>query len=169
MNVWLQPRERLFIIRHMRPFKLSPPPPLRERDVISACLDLLRYKGYFPIRVHSGLFKTLDGRILRMGEPGIPDYACVHERYPGFLLETKRPGKVPTPDQEKKAQEIRLGYHLAVAAADDVAALARWIDKHESNYNNERLPQLCHPPLATATATETGTMKTDSSIRPPKS
>jgi hypothetical protein len=43
-----------------RKFRLQHPR-LSENDVERACLDLLRLRGYWPIRLHAGRFKTPDG------------------------------------------------------------------------------------------------------------
>jgi hypothetical protein len=49
-------------------FRLTPPnPKLVENDVERACLDVLRIRGYRPVRLHSGLLRTPDGRWLRVG------------------------------------------------------------------------------------------------------
>jgi hypothetical protein len=116
-----------------RPFRLTPQklPPLSENDVESACLDLLRFRGYWVVRQQSGLFKTPDGRWIRLGVKGIPDYAAVHRRFPGFLLEIKRPGGDLSPHQATKIQELRLGYSLAVGVIDSVEALDAWLNQHE--------------------------------------
>ena len=108
------------------------PPTVREKAVVEACLDLLRYRGYFPVRLHTGLFKTPDGARWISGTPkGTPDYMAVHEKYPGLLLETKRPGGDPSPAQQEKQWELRFAYRLAVVTIDGVEALSRWLDEHE--------------------------------------
>lgn len=98
-----------------------------------ACLDLLRYRGYWVGRNHCGRFRTADGRRWITGEPkGTPDYTCLHESFPGFLMEVKRPGAEPSPEQKQKILEIRLGYHLAIAVVDTVDALNGWLGQHEA-------------------------------------
>lgn len=117
------------------PFRLtSPAPKLRENDVERACIDLLRYRGYWVIRQHVGRFRTPAGAWITVGETGLPDYATVHARYPGFLLEVKRPGGVPSPEQARKISEIRQGYGLAITAVDTVEALVSWLDRFEGNH-----------------------------------
>ena|SRR5215831_18282455 len=115
-----------------KPFRLKAPrvPPLREHHVAQACLDYLRVRGYYPVRLNSGLFKTPDGRWVRVGEPGLPDYMAIHPRYPGFFLEVKRPGGVLSADQTRKIQELRI-YRLSVAVIDNVEALVSWLKTHE--------------------------------------
>lgn len=117
----------------LRQFKLTPPPPLRENDIERACLDLLRYRGYYVMRLHAGTFRTADGkRWIKGVQKGTPDYGCLHESFPGFLMEVKRPGADATEDQKQKILEIRLGYHLAIAVVDTVDALEVWLGKHEA-------------------------------------
>ena len=116
-----------------RPFRLTPPRPprLSENDVERACIDLLRYRGYYVMRQQSGLFKTPDGRWVRIGTPGIPDYAALHARWPGFLMEVKRPGGELSPEQHSKVTEIAMGYRVAIAVVESVDALAQWLAAHE--------------------------------------
>ena len=115
-------------------FKLTPPKPprLSENDVESACVQLCQLRGYWIVRLHTGTFKSVDGKRWIQGCPkGTPDYATVHARRPGFLLEVKRPGEAPSPDQLTKINELVMGYSLAIAVVDSVEALAAWINQHE--------------------------------------
>jgi hypothetical protein len=110
-------------------FRLTAPKiKLVEDDVERACIDLLRLRGYYVVRLQSGFFRTPDGRGVRVGEPGLPDYACMKR---DFFLETKRPGAKLSPAQEKKVFELEKGYGIAVATVDRVEHLARWLDDHE--------------------------------------
>lgn len=114
-------------------FRLTAPPPLREDDVERACIEFLRLRGYWVGRNHCGTFRSIDLRRWIKGAPkGTPDYACLHEVFPGFLLEVKRPGGDTSPDQKKQIMEIRLGYHLAIAVVDTAEALEAWLGKHEA-------------------------------------
>lgn len=115
-------------------FRLTPPRlRLSENDVESACIDLLRLRGYWVVRLHAGVFRSTDGRRWITGVPkGTPDYAALHHKRPAFLLEVKRPGAKPSPEQETKHFEIRLGYRIAIAVVDSVDTLAGWLDHHES-------------------------------------
>ena len=118
----------------MNRFRLRPPRlKLSENDVESACMDVLRLRGYWVVRVQAGTFKSVDGRRwIKGADKGTPDYACLHQQYPGFLLEVKRPGADASPEQKHKIMEIRLGYHLAIAVIDTVEALAVWLGQHET-------------------------------------
>ena len=120
------------------PFRLTPQKiKLSENDVESGCIDVLHLRGYWVNRQHSALLKTPDGkRWIRVGEPGLPDYAVMHTLYPGFLLEVKRPGKDLDPQQVQKVAELRLGYRLAVAVVDSAALLVSWLNAHEKKAND---------------------------------
>lgn len=102
---------------------------LSESDVAKACIDLLRLRGYWVVRQHVGKFQTKDGRWITIGERGLPDYVALAP--PGFLFETKRPGEKLSLEQQKKINELELGYGLTVAVIDSVEALKVWLDEHE--------------------------------------
>jgi hypothetical protein len=115
----------------MKRFRLQPPR-ASENDIERGCLALLQLRGYFPIRIHTGTFKSADGRRwIKGADKSTPDYAAVHERFPGFLLEVKRTGEQPTPEQIQKHSELRMGYRLAVGTVDSTESLARWLAEHE--------------------------------------
>lgn len=118
-------------------FRLTPPVRVKlvEAHVVKACLDILHLKQYWTAKLHAGVFKTLDGNRYVTGVPkGTPDYIAVHQYYPGFLVEFKRPGQSPTPEQEQVALSIRLGYRLATAAVDSVDSLSEWLRLHEAKW-----------------------------------
>lgn len=113
----------------MKPFRLtSPKIKLVENDVEKACLDLLRLRGYYPVRLQSGLFKTPDGRWCRVGEPGLPDYVIVKR---DWFLEVKRPGGKPNPAQIQKVFELEKIHRIPVATIDSVEHLVEWLDALE--------------------------------------
>jgi|SRR5882672_8493213 len=115
-------------------FRLKPPklPRLSENDVEKACIDLLHLRGYWVVRLHAGTFKSADNRRwIKGAEKGTPDYAALHHRFPGFLLEVKRSGASPTPEQETKHKELRIGFRLAIGVVDSVEALVAWLNHHE--------------------------------------
>lgn len=116
-----------------RPFRLKAPR-LNENDVERACLDLLKLRSYWAARLHAGTFKSVDGaRWIKGVAKGTPDYGALHEIYPGFLIEVKRPGEKPSREQEFRHWEIRAGYRIAIAVVDNVASLATWLDAHEQS------------------------------------
>lgn len=113
----------------MKRFRLTAPRvKLVENDVEKACIDLLRLRGYYVVRLQSGLFKTADGRWVRVGEPGLPDYVVIKR---DFFLEVKAPKKAPSAAQVQKAFELEKGYGITVATIDSVERLASWLDACE--------------------------------------
>jgi len=121
-------------------FRLTSPkaPKLSENDVERGVLDYLRLRGYYPIRLHVGRFRTKDDRWITIGDPGIPDYIAAHEIYPAVFVETKAPGKVLRATQGSKVWELRTGYRLAVTVADGVEALASFLDQHEARHRGSK-------------------------------
>lgn len=114
-------------------FRLTPPKPLpiSENHVEKQCTDLLKYRGYYPVRLHSGVFRTKDNRFITVGERGLPDYAVLHRTFRGFFLETKKPGQGVSPEQAKKHWELRKAYGLAVVTIARIEDLIPWLDEHE--------------------------------------
>ena len=113
-------------------FKLtSPKVRISENDVERAVVDLLRYRGYYVVRLQVGTFKTKADRWLHIGEPGLPDYCALHPVHPGFFVEVKRPGASASEVQRRKHAELRLCYRLGVAVIDNPQALAAWLAEHE--------------------------------------
>ena len=106
-------------------------PKISENDVEKACVQVLALRGWKVLRLPVGLFKTLDGRHVSIGELGIPDFVALHPDYPGFFLEVKRPGGKLSKVQEIKIEQLQQGYRLAVAVVDSPEALAEWLHKHE--------------------------------------
>lgn len=118
-------------------FRLTPPKPpkLREDDVEEACKELLAYRGYYVVRIPTGLYRTPDGRRwVRVGTKGIADYVAIHGTYPAILIETKATGKELSPEQERLSDLLRLGFRLAVAKVDNVEDLVRILDQHEAKH-----------------------------------
>lgn len=104
---------------------------LSENDVESACVDLLRLRGYWPIRLHAGLFKSADGkRWIRGVEKGTPDWAAF--RSPSFLMETKRPGGVLSDDQKRKIFELEKFFGLKTIVVEGAEELLAWLDKQSA-------------------------------------
>jgi len=113
----------------MKRFRLtSPRVKLVENDVERACVDLLRLRGYYVVRLQSGLFRTPDGRWIRIGEPGLPDYAALKR---DFFLEIKAAGRKLSAAQIEKVFELEAAHRIAVATIDSVERLAAWLDDHE--------------------------------------
>ena len=105
----------------------SPQLRLSENDVESACLDLARLRGWWPIRLHAGLFRSPDARRwIRGVEKGTPDYILV--KAPSFFLETKRPGGELSPEQRQKIFELEKFYGLKTLVVEGVEELIDWLD-----------------------------------------
>ena len=125
----------------MSRFRLKSPQ-LTENDIKRACLDLARYRHYYPVRLQSGLFYTVDGRPYPAGEPGIPDFVLVHGDYPAPFVEFKRPGRKLDPRQQDKFAELILGYDLHAVRADDPVAFRDWLDEFEARCR-VRMAEMC--------------------------
>lgn len=113
------------------PFRLRSPAALKlsENDVRKACLDLLRLHHWWPIRQQVGRFQTKDGRWIRIGETGDPDYAVIQA--PSFFLEFKRPGGELSREQIAKIHQLKQFYGLETLVVDNVEELMEWLDRHE--------------------------------------
>jgi hypothetical protein len=115
----------------MKGFRLKPPQP-SENDVEAGCRTLLGLHRYLMIRLHAGVFRTLDGGRVIQGVPrGTPDYACLHEHHRAFLLEVKRPGGELNENQERQLFEIRRIYNLAIAVVESTEELSAFLRAHE--------------------------------------
>ena len=67
-------------------------PAITERMVTEAAIGWLRAKGWTCVRLQSGLLGTKDGRKMRVGTPGLPDWFAVkRDKY--CFVELKSPGK----------------------------------------------------------------------------
>lgn len=113
-------------------FKLTPPKiELSEKDVIRQCTDVLRLRGYWVQRNHVGKFQTIDGRWIKMGPPGIPDYTAIRAEYPAIFIEFKRPGKTLRPTQRQRFGEIQEAYRLHAVMIDSLEGLLEYLARHE--------------------------------------
>lgn len=114
-----------------RPFRLRPPK-ISENDVEAGCMTILALHTYWVVKLHAGVFKTLDGnRYVRGVKKGTPDYACLHEFHRNFLLEVKRPGGDLSPEQECEIEMLRLRYRLPIAVVENVDELSEFLKRHE--------------------------------------
>ena len=103
-----------------------------ESDVAKAVVDLLRYRGYYVIRLQVGTFQAPGGKgWVKIGEPGLPDYVAIHAKHPGFFIETKRTGAKPSEAQLSKHIELTRFYRLPVVTVDNVQTLVNWLGTHE--------------------------------------
>ena len=128
----------------MNPFRLQPPPPLKisENDVRDACLQVLKLRGWWPVRQHVGRFQSASKSWVNIGVPGDPDYAimqtrmqCPHCRQqisaPGFFLETKRPGGILSEIQQIRIKQLKTLSGMDTVVVADVADLVAFLDGRE--------------------------------------
>jgi hypothetical protein len=114
-----------------RPFRLRPQVPT-ENDVEAGCLTILELHSYWTVKLHAGVFKTLDGRRHIHGvKKGTPDYACLHEVHRNFLLEVKRPGADLSDDQVVQIGLLELRYRLPIVVVDSPKQLSDFLVEHE--------------------------------------
>lgn len=119
---------------------------LSEKDVVRACLDVLQWRHYWPIRQHVGRFLHADRAVIQacrearvplrfatIGEPGDPDWAVMHARRPGFFMEMKRPGGKPEEGQQKRHAELALcGFETPLI--DSKEALDDFLKQYEKAF-----------------------------------
>jgi hypothetical protein len=114
-------------------FKLRPDEP-SENDIEATCCDLLERRGYFPVRVHCGRFRTPDCKRWLTGNPtGTPDWLAVHATFRPFFMEVKRPGEKPSAAQRTRIHQLRHGLRLAVAVVSSREALFAWLNAFEGD------------------------------------
>lgn len=72
---------------------------LTERQVTEQCIEWLRYKHWYCVRLQSGMMRGLTrGTYIKLGEKGLCDWCCFrNEQY--FFLEMKATGKGLSEDQ----------------------------------------------------------------------
>jgi len=115
----------------MRSFRLTAPIP-SENDVEAGCKTILELHKYWVVKLHAGVFDSLDGRRKIQGVPrGTPDYFCAHEFHRNFLLEVKRPGGVLSPDQQAQIAFLKLQYRLPIAVVESARELSAFLAQHE--------------------------------------
>lgn len=64
-----------------------------EGRLKAAITKTLERKGYLVLRLQSGMFKTFDGRIVRVGVKGLPDLLAIDGDSRAAFIELKRPGR----------------------------------------------------------------------------
>lgn len=98
----------------------------RERDVLSACKQLLSLRGVLHFRVNAGFFQLGQGaakRTFRSCPPGVSDLVAVlpaHSTRPGVMLacEVKRPGGRVTAAQRAFLDAVERAGALAWVISD---------------------------------------------------
>ena len=110
--------------------KRFPPARATENSVEAGIKHWLLRNDWYPVRLQSGLMRTMDERFLRIGTPGLPDYVVVHRSRPAFFLETKRPGGTLNPAQVRMRWELQSAYGLEVCVAESLDELMAWMRNH---------------------------------------
>ena len=77
-----------------------------ERDVLKACLELLKWKGIFHFRNNSGALKVAD-RLVRFGQAGSPDVLALLPGGRLLAIEVKSASGRLRPAQEAWLAEAR--------------------------------------------------------------
>lgn len=78
---------------------------------------LKKYAAYYEMPVPSGF-----------GKSGLDYQGCFHGRY--FAIETKAPGKKPTPRQELTIKAIEAASGKVFVIDGDCSELQRWLEDH---------------------------------------
>lgn len=103
-----------------------------ENDIEAGCITILELHNYWVVRLHAGVFQTLDGRRHVHGvKKGTPDYACLHEFHRNFLLEVKRPGGTLSDDQRAQIQMLEWRFNLPIVVVESANELCNFLAKHE--------------------------------------
>ena len=110
--------------RIKRPVDGKPVVPL-EREVLANALQALRNdpRVWTVDRRQSGVFQDGD-RYIRVGTKGVLDISGMLRGGKYFEIEAKRPGERPTPEQEKRIEQIRRGGGISGYFTSAEAALA---------------------------------------------
>lgn len=94
--------------------------PIREADVLSACLSLFTIHGWLHWRNNTGQLK-IAGRVIRFGRVGSSDILAVVPRSGRIMAcECKRPGKAPTENQEAFLESVERNGGVSVVVSDVV-------------------------------------------------
>jgi hypothetical protein len=115
----------------MKPFRLVAPTP-SENDVEAGCLTILNLHHYWVVRLHAGLFQSMDClRKIKGVDKGTPDYACLHERHRNFLMEVKRPGGALNDNQKIQIANLQRNFGLPVVVVESAEELCNFLARHE--------------------------------------
>ena len=126
----------------MAHWKLTPQKiEISESDVAKACVQLLRWRHYQPLRVPAGRYIMPDREVLEacrkcgvkprwqtIAEPGYPDYVI-----PRFFVEVKRSsGGELSHEQAIKIMDLERTWRLPVAVVKNVDELIQWLAQHDN-------------------------------------
>lgn len=96
-------------------------PKLKERDVTISCRGWLELRGWFPVRLQSGKFRTKDQRTITIGKKGLLDWVFLRGRE-CLMVEFKAPGEKPSPAQAEFLQWAEI-QGIPAMYADSLAML----------------------------------------------
>ena len=114
-----------------RPLRLTAPV-ATENDVEAGCKTILALHHYWLVRLHAGVFETLDhNRKIRGVPKGTPDWGCFHGIYRSFLLEVKRPGGTLSDAQIFQINFLKEQYELPIVVVESVDRLCDFLAQHE--------------------------------------
>lgn len=101
-----------------------------EKVILKAALELLSLYGFQPRRINSGALLNPRGRPVPFGFKGCPDiYAMVPNTLGRVCwVETKRPGRRPTPEQAAVLESMRASGGVAIWC-DNLGTLDRVLKK----------------------------------------
>lgn len=105
--------------------------PLREQDIVRACLEVLKLRGVFAYRQNQGAFNPPGHRerfVRFTSINGISDIIGVMPGGRFLAVECKRPGNVPTGDQQAFLDAVNRRGGLGVVVTD-AADLADILDR----------------------------------------
>jgi len=124
-------------VRRPRAFRLTAPA-ISENDIEAGCVTILQLHGYWAVKLHAGVFKSLDGKRHVHGvKKGTPDYACLHEKHRGFLMEVKRPGGELSLEQQTEIRLLKLRYRLPIVVVESADELCKFLTQHERFTDSE--------------------------------
>ena len=99
---------------------------MTETDIQSKIRQALSEHG-MVIRINTGVFKTMDGRMTRAGVPGMPDLLFIGQGFTAFIEVKTEIGRL-RPEQERFIARVHaLGHRAGVArsVADALQIIGR--------------------------------------------
>ncbi len=82
------------------------PPAIPERAIQAACIEYLRYRGYYVQRLNSGGIRDARHNLVTLAAAGTPDVLAIKDGW-ALFVEVKRPGNKPTARQEAMMETLR--------------------------------------------------------------
>ena len=122
-----------------RHFRLTPSKPddQVEKEVISACREILGRRQFRMERIPCGMHYFPNGQCVTYGEPGTPDYVALNGKLPPFYLETKATDGKLSAIQARQHWILKQFFGLDVITVNDALSLPDFLDKHEEKYRKK--------------------------------